>query len=78
MTTACVLFFLLVVVSQVCAWTLQDEVQALCDIYTNNHPTNWTVSPCGWDRPCNATLYGVICLADEPWNIYSLYYGFMC
>lgn len=30
------------------------QVAALCDIYTYNHPTTWTESPCNWTRPCKS------------------------
>lgn len=51
------------------SYTLQEEADALCDIYNINQPTNWlastSASPCGSRTPCEETLSGVLCINDR-------------
>ena len=45
------------------------EVNALCDIFNNLHPANWS-NPCEWSYPCEDFLAGVTCNGA---NVETLY-----
>ena len=40
------------------------EVQGLCDIYNELHPSYWNICPCNFTNGCyNDLLYGIVCSA---------------
>ena len=58
----CISFtFITLFLARLVVANLEDEIAALCVMYTNDYFLVWDIDPCDFSIPCQQYLYGVSC-----------------